>query len=136
MITNVPRLYRWLVAGNIAVFILSVSTMWFTPPILSDDELSEGGYGALLVLPSSVYWLLCALNVVSSVGLMSFVREARWLFLAVAAFQYGSVLFGGVSVERAIETSIGNLNTLLDGAIIVLSFTPPISAKFVRRNPN
>jgi hypothetical protein len=136
MITDMLRLYRWLVAGNIVCFTIWVAYLWLTPPLIPYDMLTSWGHGPTVNLPASVSWLLDLLNVFSLLGLMGFVRDARWLFIAVTALQYGITPFDGAAVSTAFENSLGNIVTLLDGAVIVLSFVPTVSEQFNRSPSN
>jgi hypothetical protein len=130
---DLQRLFKATVIANTVLYVAWVALPWVDGPFLSSDTvdaLSWSGAGAILPLPRGAFWLLSCLYVMAAVGLCGFIRGARWLFVSLAIFQYGWVLFSGVNIETPLQAFISRVNTLADGAIIALAFLPGVREKF------
>lgn len=90
--------------------------------------LSTSGYGGQTwVMDPRYYFSVGLAKVLASVGLLLFLSWGRWLFVAVAAIALASVPFSGVSVGAPLDNAVGYVATLLDGAILALAFSSPLS---------
>jgi hypothetical protein len=73
------------------------------------------------------------LKVVVSFGLLLLLSWARWLMLALAAFNAFMIFIPGLQFGFPIENLIGYLLSLSEGAILALVFLSPI-AQLMRRD--
>ena len=130
---DIVTFFRRLVIGTTAMYVLWLGLPWIQDayvPTEIADALSWYGFGAVLPLPTGIAWLVALLYVPVAIGLCSFSRSARWLFVALTGFILVWSLFGGLHVETALGATLGSIVTLGDGAIITLAFTSPLQERF------
>ena len=95
------------------------------------EALSWSQHGAILPLPSAIFWLSLLLNVAAAIGLCSFSSSARFLFVALTAVDYLWGPLNGVAVDTGLGATLGGLMTLGKGAILALAFTSPLRERFL-----
>ena len=94
------------------------------------ELLAMQGAGALLVPPPVVYFLMGGIALAVSFGLFSFSPQARFVFAAMLAFTLVLSAIGGVSVGGPLSAVVGGAMTLAQGAVVALSYLPPLSRRF------
>jgi hypothetical protein len=112
-------------------------TFWPLLPIPISEPLAEyraqTGDGALAPWFSHVVWMaLQPLWIVSALGLCFFKWWARPVFAGTYVLSAVGNLAGGVIVWLPWEAVLVTVATLLDGAVLVLAFLPPLSKYFER----
>jgi hypothetical protein len=105
---------------------------YFAPTDPGTARLAQfDGYGALLrgnflfVFP---LWLM----LFASVGLFFLQNWGRYLYLAGAAYSVVAALLFGYRVSSPLESFLGAIGGLLDGAILTLCFLTSLKAHFLR----
>jgi hypothetical protein len=124
------RTFQFLVAVSALLYIfwmlLPHVPRTFSPEV--QQVLSNGGYGGQpWVTDSRFYISLGVTKLLASLGLVLFFSWGRWLFAAVAAIGLACVPFSGLSVGAPLDNLVGYLASLIDGAILALSFSSPFS---------
>jgi uncharacterized ion transporter superfamily protein YfcC len=125
--------YRTLIVVSFATYIA-----WFLFPLVENQFLSEDklyllgahGYGAILPIPLRISWLLFFINLAVAPGLWFFAKSARWVYVAIVIFFVAITPLGGMKVEAPLSTFLAYINTLVDGALIILSFVSPFRERF------
>ena len=124
------RTFQLLVVASVLAYGLWMALPQI-PRALSPEVqqmLSTSGYGGQAwVMDPRYYFSVALAKVLASVGLVLFLSWGRWLFLGVAAVAIASVPFSGVSVGAPMDNAVGYVATLLDGAILALAFSSPLS---------
>lgn len=98
--------------------------------------LSFDGHGAILspqtrLLTICVFWLW----LLAAIGAFFFQNWGRYLFLGLSLWSIiGAALFG-VRVTSPLDSVVGLLIDLLDGAILALMYLSPIRDLFGKTNP-
>lgn len=136
--TGQVNFFRGLVLASACLYLL-----YFFFPILRAELVSQkeleflelNGYGSLFYWPFWLQWISFAVNILALAGLLLFKAYARVLFLFLVLFFLVSGLGLGLEVSTALESFLGSFLTLIDGAIVALSFTTPIADRF-RRDAN
>jgi hypothetical protein len=127
-------LFRWVVAGSIALLIGSVVVLIAVgqslPPELSAwvDAEANSEWRALDTYAA----VIAVISVVASVGLLFFARWSRWVYAASTIAVTVVTLFGGPSVSSAFEAFFSELVLLLDGFIIGTAFFSDVRLCFER----
>lgn len=102
----------------------------YKQPAFVRDAMQHIGRGAILP-PSD--WLadgfLLAMFA-AAIGLFLFYRWGRTLFVATSILGVAVSFGSGVGVSGPIDGTIAYFMTLLHGALVALSFSPPIAQKF------
>jgi hypothetical protein len=128
------RLYHRLVLGSISLGLLLSLLPWTNLPISVElqQALQAGGLGAVAPLSavSALWWITQPLWVVAGIGLYFFRQWARWLFVALYAVSMLSSFVRGAAVQLPWEAAFQTAVTLIDGALFVLVFLPPLSEVF------
>lgn len=111
---------------------------WYVSPYLPFDHSEEvrqllemNGFGASPAVQHPVFYLGVPLvKLIGSLGLLWLLRWGRFLFLGAALISIAAVPVSGVSVAVGLDGVIGALTGLTDGAVIAMSFLPPIANRF------
>ncbi len=127
-------LFRLLVIAELILFLgtSALSEFFFyEPPAAVANWLAGLPHSPILFsITLDAWWVLMALAVLSSCFLATFISAGRPLFIATVAWG----LFGfGVSppiVLTRLGTVVGGLHWMLVGGILILMFSPQISARF------
>ena len=117
-----------LVCHAIVLFVLPQLPFLFSPD--SMQLMKYGGHGAHLAMNHPIIFMLYLLPFPAFVGLYFFKNWSRYLLLAFLFIALLGSFFFGVSVSGPPETFFGYLASLLDGAIIGLTFASPLGEKF------
>ena len=130
------RLFQWLVVAS----ILTSLVFFFLPavPLPVSPDVAElrgrSGYGAMLPgIREPISWIFLPLWLLASVGLFFFQAWARSLFAVLYFVALLLRFVQGVTVSLPVEGFLGEIVSLLDGAILILAFTTPLDAYFKRR---
>lgn len=134
------KIFKQLVIGSVLLHTL----LWFSPYfsyLWMDDGMLEmlvsaGGYGA--ILPYDEYARFFMLYdvvvyfgfVLSSIGMLFFYNSARVIFTLLIAVSLVFILFSGMVVSIEGDAFLGEILSLLDGAILALAYLTPLSKKF------
>ena len=127
-------LFRWLVAGSIAVLIGSVVVLiafdQSLPPELSAwvEAEADSEWTAFDTFAAA----LAVASIIASVGLLFFTRWSRWVYAASTIAMTVATLFGGPSVGSAFDAFSSELILLLDGVIIGTAFFSDVRLCFER----
>ena len=130
---EMTNFFRGLVLVNLIAFLVWYALPWFDEPFLSEQTinvLSWYGYEAIINVPAMINYFLLSAAVVIEVGLCFFIRISRPLFLILIVGEILLIPFQGLHVETGISRMLGAFVGVLDGAIIVMTFLPPIGNKF------
>ena len=126
------RLLWILVAADVLLAFGSVGAEaffgWTLPPALSEFKRAEGR--------GTVGLILLAITTVSAfaawIGLASFWRSARGLYLFACACFLTELLFSGPRVMPSVAAVFSTLNGLISGAIIGLVYFSDLRRRFER----
>ena len=92
--------------------------------------LSMSGTGGMLEPTNPFPYIYSMLYILSLLGLYTYRTIAKWLFSMLIAYNLlVSPYVMGVSVSIYLDTSIGYLLTLFEGALILMLFSDEIKAK-------
>jgi hypothetical protein len=127
-------LFRWVVAGSIALLIGSVVVLMAVGQSLPAElsawaDAEENSEWTVLDTFAAA---TAVVSVVASVGLLFFARWSRWAYAASTIAVTVATLFGGPSVSSAFEVFISELVLLLDGFIIGTAFFSDVRLSFER----
>ena len=125
--------FRGVVLVNLSAFLIWYVLPWFDEPYLSEQTinvLSWYGYEAIINVPPMIGYFLLSAAIVIELGLCFFIRISRPLFLILIIGEILLIPFLGLHVETGISRMLGEFVGVLDGAIIIMIFLPPISEKF------
>ncbi len=122
-------------------FLVIVSTIcyfsWIVLPYLpivysSDvyDLLELNGTGSEFSWHPIVDLIFSFCKLAVCIGLFFFLSWARWLMVALVAISLLMIPFWGLSITPPLDSFIGAVNGLVDGAIIGLFFSSPIKDYF------
>jgi hypothetical protein len=92
--------------------------------------LDWAGYGGVLLIPRSVFYVSAALWIFAAVGVYFFVPAALWLYTALTVYTIATTLLCGMVATLAVESFLVYLSTLGDGAILALAYWSPLREKF------
>ncbi|MEQ2009542.1 MAG: hypothetical protein ABMA26_22395 [Limisphaerales bacterium] len=126
-------LFQRLVIASTALFIGYSLVPWLLDSRLQGevrDALSWNGFGAKLPRSESIWLFVALVRVLVTVGLCQFSREARGVFVVIEVYFGVTSLLGGLAVSTATESVLLYLMNLCEGAVLVMSFTPPLRDKF------
>jgi hypothetical protein len=134
ILADPAKLFRALVVISTVNYLI-----WFFQLVLGGrlispgtwDALSWNGYGALLPFPEKIWWLMMLLSVAVAVGLFHFSKSARLVFTCLIGFFGVARLLAGVQVETALDSLLGYITNIADGAVIVMAYTSPLRERFV-----
>lgn len=123
----------------VVAFLLHCIGLFVLPklPFLFSAETIElmkyGGHGARLAMDHGLIFALYLLPYPAYVALYFFKNWGRHLLLFYVFVLLVGSFFFGASVSGPPETFVAFAATLLDGAILGLSFLSPLAASFTRR---
>ena len=128
------KIYRNAVLLIAITYTLFFFLPYLWPHIYSGDSmafLSLGGLGSTVDLSGSFPFIVSVLYIFSYVGLYYFHPLSRLLFTGMVIFNLTCAPFVfGYSATAYLDTSIGYLLTLLEGAILVMIYLTEISGRF------
>lgn len=140
---NPILIFRICVVAELFFFVLSIVPTFLPEPNedwartiewSSDGDLvsyfvnTDSPLAGLIWLPLIVPPILLLLT--AEVGLLFFWKWARPTFLCMNVFLLFCNLIAGIAITRPTEGLFESLSVLLTGAIITLSYLPPISDRF------
>jgi hypothetical protein len=132
--TDPVQLFRVLIIASTLSYIIWFFQHYLFGRLVSQevwDALSWSGYGSVLQLPTGIGWLWMLVSVAAAVGLCSFSKSARMVFTLLIVFDAVLTLLGGVVVNIALGSFLGLVETMADGAILVMAYTSPLKDRFV-----
>ncbi len=117
--------------------------VWWVLPLVgwtvnpqAAEALQFAGVGALdAATHPAWYFAFLVVRVIATIGLLLVFKWGRLVFAIslLAGLPFG--LFSGVYVAPAIDSTIGYLSSLLDGAVLALAYFSPVSALFRNDQP-
>ena len=124
--------FRQLILAAIALLVGYEIFAWFWWPadVLEGELLAVDGFNAIFESNTVYYYLLFAVRLLVLIGLLTFHRLARSLFLYLTAFSLVASVTYGYRVTAPIEAPIFYLEAAVTGAILVLAYFTPVSAEF------
>ncbi|MGH8617562.1 MAG: hypothetical protein ACREUW_07695 [Burkholderiales bacterium] len=128
--------HRLVIASALIGIFLSVSP-WLPLPLSPELYLALDAIGAGALAPSLwhiTWWIIQPLWLLAAIGLYTFQRWARWLFVGVYTVSTMASAVGGAVVWLPWEIVLFTITTLMDGAIIALAFLTPLRERFGRAN--
>ena len=128
--------FRMLVVLSAICSVLLLIGPWVFWRDVSDetyDGLSWRGFGAVLPIAPTAYYITAALWLMAAVGVYFFVPAALWLYTALVVFGMATTLLGGMQTALAVESFLFYLLNLGDGAILALAYWTPLRDEFARR---
>ena len=100
--------------------------LYYRPEI--QTLLSYSGVGAPAWIQHPTFYLsLGAAKLISLLGLFLFLSWGRWLFTACVLVGVAVLPLSGIAVIPPLDSLIGGVLCLLDGAIFALAFLSPIA---------
>ena len=133
------RLFRTLVVASLLLYYAFFASFIFSSQLFGDEQasvLAYNGRGALLTLPSLVFWSLQFLWAVSAVGMVLFQRWARTLFVLLTVYSFFGLLAGGLLIQTGSQAALFLLVNLADGAVLFMAYLSSIAPRFVGAMPN
>ena len=127
------RLLRTLVAANVLLAFASVGAEaffgWTLPPVLKDFTHAQ-----FSDFPSTIHFLLLATTTLCAfaawIGLLSYWRFARRLFLVSLVLASLTELFAGPSVRTSVGATLSAMDMLVAGAILGLVYFSELARRF------
>jgi hypothetical protein len=140
---DIPKIFRGLVAGSLALFALSLIIGFFEPAFPDEVNayleadgasplfhlLDSGPLGLQILVWALVLGFLVA-YLASCVGMLMFRRWARATFIAVAVVGIIILPFEGASFGTPLQSTVDTLFSMIDGALLVMLLFDPIKARF------
>ena len=128
------KLFRSLVLASFVLFVV----WWYFPyiaPFLTDDPdtlyfWDSAGFDAKFQFPTWYFHLWFVFWTVTYAGLFFLYRPMRSVFVIGYIVSSITVLFHGTVIESPWSGLVGGLGTMLDGAIIAVSFLTSVSGRF------
>ncbi|MCA2937206.1 MAG: hypothetical protein IM445_21640 [Microcystis sp. M015S1] len=126
------RVFQALVLVSALSYLLWVLLPNFPIAYSADvyDLLALHGTGAHYEWHPIIDLLFAFCKLAVSIGLFFFLSWARWLMILMVVTSVLAIPFLGVSVIPPLDSFIGAINGLVDGAIIGLFFSSPIKNYF------
>lgn len=130
------RLFQSLVVASLlaygAFFLLPLAPVNHSSDVQA--LLEYAGYGGA-ISPSHplIFIPIALLKIVASIGLILFLAWGRWLLLAHIAISLALIPFIGMAIYTPMDSMIGFISAMLDGALLMLCFTPPY-CNYLRRD--
>lgn len=117
-------------------------TLWFFQPyntavILDQDTLTAlewVGFGGNYYYLFYVSYLFLIFYIVSAIGMLIYLNWARTLFIVLTIASILLSPLAGLSVSTTIDSILGNIIGLCDGAIIFMAYFSSVSSKFTTHN--
>jgi hypothetical protein len=130
------RKYQLTVVASLLLYVA-----WIVAPLISgplpmeyNEAFKWSMYGGQHWVSDGRFFLIgLLLKVVVSFGLLLLLSWARWMMLALAAFNVFIIFNSGLLLGVPIDNLIAYLLTLSEGAILALLFLSPI-AQLMRRD--
>ena len=125
--------FRALVGCALACHAIVLFILPAFPGVFSADSMElmkYGGHGAHVAMSHPVIYALYLLPFPAFVGMFFFKSWGRYLLVAFLALVLFGSFFFGVSISGPPETFFGYLASLLDGAIISMSYMTPLRERF------
>ena len=134
-VSGLLRLFQaMVVASTLIGLLLFVWPYLFIPmsPRIAAFR-GQSGAGALAPVAAQVAFLVAQpLWILSAIGLYFLRWWGRLLFIGTYALTMLASLVDGMGVQFAWESFLATVATLMDGAVLVLAFLPPLSEHFAR----
>lgn len=131
------KLFRTFIVFGSILYLLLLSLNYYGYQWLSNQEmdvLSYVGYKAIINFPNFILWGFVFWWFVAAVGMFLFMRWARMLFFVWVVISTVTTLLGGMHVQTAIEVFLANTGNIIDGAILLMSYTSEVKVKFMKSN--
>ncbi|MFG6417378.1 hypothetical protein ACG02S_26180 [Roseateles sp. DC23W] len=127
------RLFQSLVVLSMFTYI-----GWFFLPYLNvevDQEVrnllrANGWGGSPLFSQSWFYGFVFIFRVVTAISLFFLLSWGRWLLAFFFAIDFLSIVFGGVVVLLPLDLLVLVVLSMLDAAVITMSFSGPVGSAF------
>lgn len=135
---NRIRLFQLLVVISATSYIIWFCLPYFSGYLSEDQQSLAGyyGYGAILpVLDIYYYGSWFGFSLVASVGMFFIQNWARHLFLCLIILDIVLAPVSGFMVQAPLDTAFSSLSQLVDGAILLMAYTSPLSESF-KNTPN
>ena len=127
------RLFQLLVIATVLITILLWISVFVPWPVSEQARLMRDATGFDGLNPAASWFVVVALDIVwlvGALGLCFFKWWARWLCVAIWIASLLNTLVGGTGVFFAWELILYDIGILMNGAIFVLAFLPPLSRYF------
>jgi hypothetical protein len=135
------KLFRALIIGEVALSVVSLLPMFLAPDYpeavqqyLDASQPSfmniDEGLTPAWIVTTGLAFLLLAAWVVALIGLWTFRRWARPLYVAVTVMTLILMVPFGSSITSGIEDMIGSLGMMVSGAIVAALFFAPLRERF------
>lgn len=142
--------FRLLAALSLVVVIASGVATAFPGDVSSDWEAAlawhgngaagmdfyeatlESDYGPILLWSIGIAFLLFV--AATQIGIFLFWRFARPSYAVLATLMFLYSPFAGLSVMTPVQTALWELTLFLDGAIVAMSYLPPINGYFKKNS--
>lgn len=127
------KVFRTLVLVSTVSYLLFLFGGWIFWRDISEETYSGlgwRGYGAILPIPYKIWWLISILWIATAIGMLTFSKQARVVYLALTLFGLVTALLGGMVAELAIENLFITLTYLTDGAVLALAYFSPLKERF------
>jgi hypothetical protein len=138
-VRGLARMFQILVISSAAIGLFLSFWGYLPIPLSADDYalLTQNGASAIAPGLSDVLWRICQpLWILAALGLYAFQSWGRYVLLLAYVLSSATSLMGGVQVRLPWESLLLPAVTLMDGAVFLLAFTPPISSYFARQAPS
>ena len=127
------RLFQLIVVVAVLMNIVWYFLPYFDPDLPPETValLRASGMGASDVL--SQPWFhgpLFTMRLIAAIGLFFLQSWGRWLSVFLLAVDLMSTLLSGVTVNLPRDSLVLALSWLLDGAVLVMAFSAPVSSAF------
>ena len=128
--------FRALVIGSLVIYAFAlvlpwIEGRWIAPEVW--ELLAQNSLGAVAPIPVSIWWIAALSFFPAGLGLFHFSKEARLVYTCLVAFWLFWTPFQGVAIFSSVGFFLHTLLLLLDGAILALSYTPPLKGRFELR---
>jgi hypothetical protein len=134
-VSGLLRLFQAMVVASALIGVLLV--VWPFLPIPIAERMTafraQLSAGALAPAASNIAFLIAQpLYILSAIGLYFLRWWGRLVFVGTYILTLLATLAGGMWVQLPWESFLATVVTLMDGAVLVLAFLPPLSVHFAR----
>jgi hypothetical protein len=121
----------------ILAFAACQTLLYFLPliepellPVAISKQPELNGFGALLMIPPVVWYSHGIVTLGALCGLYKLAKTARIILVILTIFSLIAAALGGVGVGSAAAVTLGYFAALLQGAVLLMAFLPPLSKEF------
>jgi len=131
---KIENVYRGSIALNILLYAAVLILPFIWPEFYTSEQIERivwsNSVGAIIYIPTSIFYSIAVLYFISLVGLVFYQRWARFVFLSLTILVLFMGLGQGVFSQGPLDAFLNQMLSLLDGLVLALVFFSDLSQKF------